>query len=428
MATEGKNKNSAAKKQSKSSARKTSNKRPWAVLAVAMLLIGTYFYFVNAENKDKSDKPMEKIPNYVMEKTGAGANANFTEKTKQIHTVVDRVLQEKNVTVLDTSKTDKTVKRQKIEGTISWNSRQMPVSIANGAVDELKAGLGKALDKIGAKIIKAEPDQYNGNAVMRLDIGIEDELDGDQITIIADKLYVMQKKTSLTDKSPPADKKGMKAKLALVIDDFGYTEEPINAYEGIEASLTFAVLPNHPYSKEAANRGYKNDRQIILHLPMEAMSSSAKVEVQTINVTMSDNEIRAMVNELTESVPHIIGVNNHQGSKATSNQRVMKAVLNELAGKGLFFIDSKTLGSSIAYDTAKSVGVRTGENKIFLDNSSDVDEIKKQLRQAGNIALKNGSAIAIGHARVNTAKAIKELVPELEAKGIQLVFASEILN
>lgn len=428
MATEGKNKNSTPKKQQKSSVRKTSNKRPWAIMGIAMLLIGAYFYFINTENKDKSDKSMEKIPNYVIEKTGAGANANFTEKTKQIHTVVDRVLQEKKVTVLDKNQMDKTVKRQKIEGTISWNSRQMPVSIENGAIDELKAGLGKALDKIGAKVINAESDQYNGNTVIRLDIGIEDELDGDQVTIIADKLYVAQKKTSLTDKSPPGNKTGTKAKLALVIDDFGYTEEPIDAYEGIDRPLTFAILPNHPYSKEAANRGYKNGRQIILHLPMEAMSSSAKVEVQTINVTMSDNEIRAMVNELTESVPHIIGVNNHQGSKATSNQRVMKTVLNELAGKGLFFIDSKTIASSIAYDTARAVGVKTGENKIFLDNSSDVDEIKKQLRQAGNIALKNGSAITIGHARINTAKAIKELIPELESQGIELVFASEILK
>lgn len=428
MATEGKKKNSTPRKQQKSSVRKTSNKRPWVIMGIAMLLIGAYFYFINAENKDKSDKSMEKIPNYVIEKTGAGANANFTEKTKQIHTIVDRVLQEKKVTVLDRNQMDKTVKRQNIEGNISWNARQMPVSIENGAVDELKAGLGKALDKIGAKVIKAESDQYNGNAVIRLDIGIEDELDGDPITIVADKLYVMQKKTSLTDKSPPGNKTGIKAKLALVIDDFGYTEEPIDAYEGIDRPLTFAILPNHPYSQEAANRGYKNGRQIILHLPMEAMSSSAKVEAQTINVNMNDNEIRAMVNELTESVPHIIGVNNHQGSKATSNQRVMKTVLNELAGKGLFFIDSKTLASSIAYDTARSMGVKTGENKIFLDNSSDVDEIKKQLRQAGNIALKNGSAITIGHARINTAKAIKELIPELESQGIELVFASEILK
>ncbi|MDF2566124.1 MAG: protein of unknown function YibQ [Massilibacillus sp.] len=428
MANEGKNKTTTTKKQIKGSSRKTSSKRPWAILGIAILLIGTYFYFINYENKDK-ERAMDQIQNYTIEKTGAGTNANFTEKTKQIHTVVDKVLQDKNVTVLDTTQVSKTVKRQKIEGNISWNARQMPVSIANGAVDELRAALDKAVNKIGAKIINVEPDQYNGNAVMRLDIGIEDELDGDQITIVADKLYVMQRKTSLTDKSPPlASKGGSKAKLALVIDDFGYTEEPINAYEAIDRPMTFAILPNHPYSKEAANRGYKSGRQIILHLPMEAMSSSAKVEAQTINVNISDAEIRAMVNELTEAVPHIIGVNNHQGSKATSNQHVMKVVLNELASKGLFFIDSKTIASSVAYDTAKAVGVKTGENKIFLDNSSDVDEIKRQLMQAGNIALKNGSAIVIGHARLNTAKAIKEFIPELENQGIELVFASDILK
>ncbi|WP_110956016.1 divergent polysaccharide deacetylase family protein [Anaerosinus massiliensis] len=421
----GRNKKVTPKRQKNPDKKQKSKKRVWILLGIGLLFVVGYVFGVQNKQQDKS---MEKIPNYVVEKTGAGTNINFTEKTKQIHGTVDQVIQEKGATTLDTVQMDKTVKRKNIEGSISWHTRKIPVSVANGAVDELKARLGKRLNEIGAKILQTQTDQYNNHTAIRLDIGIEDELDGDKVTIISDTLYVLEEK-SLTDQPLVSkDTRAKKAKLAFVIDDFGYAKEPIAAYEMIERPLTFAVLPNQTYSIEAANRGYKSGRQIILHLPMEALSDSAKVEEKTIEVKMTDAEIKAMVDELTEAVPHIIGVNNHQGSKATSNQRVMQVVLRELMNKRLFFIDSKTIGSSVAYDVAKSMGIKTGENEIFLDNQNDVAAIKKQIRQAAQIALKSGSAITIGHARLNTAQAIRESIPELEEQGIELVFASALLK
>lgn len=418
-------KGTTAKKPRKSAPLKRSRLRPWLWLCAALLCIGAYLYGSQTEE----EKPPVRLPKHEVETTGSGANIDFTAKTKQVHAVVDEVLKEHAASILDILQENKAVRRQSAEGEIKWSARKIPVSVAKSEVDALRAALDTVLARIDAEVLDAQNDFYKGQAALRLDIGIQEALEGDHFRIIADRLYLIvqeEPREVIANKSPPPS--GARAKLALIIDDFGYTKEPIALYAKIDRPLTFAVLPFHPYSDEAARTGAKNGQQIILHLPMEAMSSEAKEERYTIHTSMSDSEIVAMVHELTQSVPHIIGANNHQGSKATSDRRVMRTVLREFAARGLFFVDSKTIGSSIAYEMALQCGVRSAENRLFIDNQNDVEAIKKQLRQAAQMALKHGEMIAIGHARVNTAKAIAAMVPEFDAQGVELVFVSSLLR
>lgn len=419
----------------KSVRKKTSNKsasrreppgwRPWLALCVALAIVAAYLCAVRQEAVDTLTAPVEK---YTIEKTGDGANADFTDKTKQIHRVVDQVLEEHQATVLDVEQADRSVNRKQVEGDIKWNARTLTVAVLEERFKAVESELEKILEKIDARILQIDPVEYRGQSAVRVEIGVRDTLAGEPVTIIADRLYVVKKQTSLLGQSSPPEQSGDKAKLALVIDDFGYSKAPIQAYAKIRAPLTYAVLPNHPYSAAAANDGAKNGREIILHLPMEAMNQQAKVEEKTVNTAMNEAEINDVVDALTEAVPHIIGVNNHQGSKATSNQRVMKIVLRNLADKGLFFIDSKTISTSPACDIAKQVGVKSAANMLFIDNQNDVPAIQDQLREAAKLALKNGQAIAIGHARVNTAAAIEAMMPEFEEMGVTLVFASSLVQ
>lgn len=423
MAT--KQKGTAAKKPRKNAPPKRSRLRPWLWLCATLLCVGAYLYFTQAPEEKK---PVS-LPKHEVETTGSGANIDFTAKTKQVHAVVDEILKEQAASILDIVQEKRAVRRQSAEGEIKWSARKVPVSVAKSEVDALRAALDTVLARIDAEVLDAQSDFYKGQAALRLDVGIQETLEGDDFRIVADRLYLIVKEEppdAAGNKSPPPP--GSKAKLALIIDDFGYTKEPIALYANIRRPLTFAILPYHPYSDEAARTGAKNGQEIILHLPMEAMSSEAKEERYTIHTSMNDSEIVAMVHELTQSVPHIAGANNHQGSKATSDRRVMRTVLREFAARGLFFVDSKTIGSSIAYEMALQCGVRSAENRLFIDNQNDVEAIKKQLRQAAQMARKHGEMIAIGHARVNTAKAIAAMLPELDAQGVELVFVSALLR
>lgn len=405
---------------------KKINFRPWLILGMVMLVIGAYIYWINAAD-EPNDLLTGKIPKHTVERTGAGANVDYTKKTEQIQKAVAEALKHRDVAILHEEHVSKSVNRKQIEGTLKWSKSEILATASNDDIELLQKYLKDFLPQLDSVILAVADDKYQDKKVTRLDIGIEDQLDGDNVTIIAVQLYLLPKlnklpinQTLLSGDNQP--------QIALIIDDFGYTKVPITEYRKIDCPLTFAVLPNHPYSVEAAEIGQSDGRQIIVHLPMESLSDQAKEEPMTINIDMNDQEIRAIVRELTDSVPYAIGVNNHQGSKATSNRRVMRTVLNQLTNQGMFFVDSRTSASSLAYATALDMKVPTAENQLFIDNSSDVKQIRSQLNKAAEIASQKGKIIVIGHARLNTAKVLQEMVPELQKRGFKFVFVSTLLQ
>jgi polysaccharide deacetylase 2 family uncharacterized protein YibQ len=127
-------------------------------------------------------------------------------------------------------------------------------------------------------------------------------------------------------------------------------------------------------------------------------------------------------------VPLARGVNNHEGSKASADSRVMHDVIGVLARHGdLFFIDSRTNPASVGEQTAQAMGVPTAGRDVFLDNRADVAYTEAQLLEAAEIAKRQGSAIAIGHPRPSTLAAVREMIPRLEASGIQFVLAQDLV-
>ena len=131
---------------------------------------------------------------------------------------------------------------------------------------------------------------------------------------------------------------------------------------------------------------------------------------------------------MLDTVPHAAGVNNHEGSRATADTALMEALMPALRARGLFFIDSRTTAATVAYDTAERSGVRAASRKVFLDDTPERAAILAQLELAARDALHDGSAIAIGHPHPATIAALAEGVPGLEARGIRLVFASDLAH
>ncbi len=166
----------------------------------------------------------------------------------------------------------------------------------------------------------------------------------------------------------------------------------------------------------------------MLHLPMEPISEvdPGPGEVKT---SMTDAQVTAMVQDDLAQVPLAQGVNNHEGSKASADPRVMHDVMSVLAEHGeLFFIDSRTSAQSVGADQARSSDVPEASRDVFLDNRADVAYTEAQLREAAAIAKRTGSAIAIGHPRPTTLEAVREMIPELQAQGIQFVLAGSLTH
>lgn len=230
------------------------------------------------------------------------------------------------------------------------------------------------------------------------------------------------------EKEVPVKPVSSGAKMAIILDDWGQNFSLLQYALEVKRPLTLAILPNLPHSRDIAEEAFRNKLGVMLHMPMQPKSGRQDLERQTILTTTPDKEIVRYLNEALLSVPYVEGVNNHMGSAATSDLRVMRAVIRHLKSRNLFFIDSNVIATTVVPGVAKEIGIRFTKRDVFIDNEMNLPAIKDRLREAKKIAKLEGRVVVIGHDKKMTLQAIKELVPEIEREGVRLVLARELLQ
>ncbi|HEN3632037.1 TPA: divergent polysaccharide deacetylase family protein [Yersinia enterocolitica] len=215
-------------------------------------------------------------------------------------------------------------------------------------------------------------------------------------------------------------------KLSIVIDDFGYRPQNENKVLQMPLPISVAILPNAPYAKEMAIKAHNQGREILIHLPMAPLSKQP-LERDTLQPSMSSEEIQRIIRQAVNSVPYATGMNNHMGSAMTSSLPGMQKVMQVLEHYQLYFLDSVTIGNSQASRAAEGTGVKVIKRKVFLDDSQNEAAIRQQFNRAVELARRNGSAIAIGHPHPATIKVLQQMLPQLPA-DIVLVRPSALLN
>ncbi|MFI5180702.1 MAG: divergent polysaccharide deacetylase family protein [Thermoanaerobaculia bacterium] len=206
--------------------------------------------------------------------------------------------------------------------------------------------------------------------------------------------------------------------VAVVLDDLGYDEQALAVLGRWEGPLAVAVIPGTPHAARAAALANEKKWDLLVHLPMEPESGPS--EAESIGTRDDDAVIRARILAALAKVPGAIGVNNHQGSKATADPRVMRAVLAVVKEQGLFFLDSRTTNASVAARQAASLGVPFLARDVFLDDVAAEAAAKGGVpealdaawKRALDVAAKNGQVILLGHPRKET---LAFLGPKLEA-------------
>jgi hypothetical protein len=216
-------------------------------------------------------------------------------------------------------------------------------------------------------------------------------------------------------------------RLAIIIDDCGQWLDTEHGFIALGVPLTMSVLPHLRYTAQIAHDAAAAGKGVMLHLPMEP-HSGADPGPGRITTAMDDAAITAQVRDDLDAVPLAAGVNNHEGSAATEDARVMRDVAAVLAERHVFFVDSRTSAATVAERAAVAAGVPTARRNVFLDDVADVDATEQQLRHAAELAKTNGSAIAIGHPRPTTLTAVRALLPELQRDGITLVLAGDLVR
>jgi polysaccharide deacetylase 2 family uncharacterized protein YibQ len=214
--------------------------------------------------------------------------------------------------------------------------------------------------------------------------------------------------------------------IVLIIDDLGFDGQPLDRLMALDPNINASILPNGTRTSEFARRLNARGFEILCHLPMEPKGGEAPGR-NAILTSMSDEVIARLRRENIEAVPHARGVNNHLGSRATADRRVMTSVLRAMPEQ-LYFIDSRTISGSVAEDVARELNVPTAARNVFLDDVATEREVRKQVRELADAAQKKGMAIGIGHPYPVTMRVLAEELPELRAQGFRFVRASEVVR
>jgi uncharacterized protein len=217
--------------------------------------------------------------------------------------------------------------------------------------------------------------------------------------------------------------------VAIVIDDLGADEKQARDLLALHSRITFAVMPGLAQSKKIAELARQNNRELLIHVPMEYRGKNGKPAPGMLRANMTPLEFLNTLSSDVESVPGAIGINNHEGSALTENKEAMKFLMAELKARNLMFLDSATTAKSVALATAKEFGLKSAKRDVFLDNDGDNPAaIRKQLDLLVETARKNGKAIGIGHPHPATLMVLRKWITETDAAGVELVPVSKLMN
>ena len=216
-----------------------------------------------------------------------------------------------------------------------------------------------------------------------------------------------------------------KGKIAIVIDDMGYNRHNL-AFTDLPKPITFAILPFTPYSKKIANAAYQQNRDVMLHLPMQAQSHNNLLGKGALLEKMSKQEVLFTLKGALSDIPYAVGVNNHMGSKLTEEIIPMQWVMSTLFEKGLFFMDSVTTGKSVAESSAITAGLPGLSRNIFLDNIRTSKAMEKQFNEAIKHSQEAPYTIMIGHPYPETLDYLSKRLAKPSAE-FQLVKLSQLI-
>jgi len=218
-------------------------------------------------------------------------------------------------------------------------------------------------------------------------------------------------------------------RIALIIDDVGFDRQPVEAAAALPGALSFAVIPGTPNARQSADLLSSHGHEILCHLPMEPNDYPRKSPgANAIFTNMPSESIRKLAADDVASIPHVRGLNNHMGSRATRDSRVMRDVLSVVKAKGLYFIDSRTIAGSVGESLARSMRVPTAGRDVFLDDVETAVAIRAQLRLLAAHAEAHGLAVGIGHIYPVTMQVLREEMPRLVSKGFRFIPASEAVR
>ncbi|MDI9244452.1 divergent polysaccharide deacetylase family protein [Marinobacter sp. CHS3-4] len=222
-----------------------------------------------------------------------------------------------------------------------------------------------------------------------------------------------------------ANQRHLPPTIAIIIDDMGHNKFEGERLIAMDQPLTLAFLPYRRHTVDLAKKAHKRQKEIMLHAPM-ANTRMFDLGPGGLSQEMGRAEIAQTLRRALRSIPHVQGVNNHMGSLLTQRLEPMDWVMAELNHYPVYFVDSRTIASSVAGDVAAAYRIPTLTRDVFLDHEQSEEYVHKQFQLLIKRAKENGSAIGIGHPHKVTVDYLEKHLPLLDAQGVAIATVSGV--
>ncbi|MCH7820522.1 MAG: divergent polysaccharide deacetylase family protein [Proteobacteria bacterium] len=227
---------------------------------------------------------------------------------------------------------------------------------------------------------------------------------------------------------PPASAESI-PRIAIIIDDLGYQLEAGRRAIELPGPVAYAILPGTPSGRALAETAHRNGKEVLLHLPLEAIAYRGPAEPGGITLDMSRSVFQETFAAALMSVPFAIGVSSHRGSLLTRHPGHMEWLMEEIRSReGLFFVDSYTTHESVALQIAAEAGVVATKRDVFLDNDRSEEALAFEFERLQTLARIHGVAMGIGHPYPETLAFLERELQALDDEEIALVSVSELMR
>ncbi len=227
-------------------------------------------------------------------------------------------------------------------------------------------------------------------------------------------------------------------RVAIVFEHAGASLAELEPIYAMHRPFGLGIFPHMRYSAQIAREAPLHGLVPMLHLPMESMNPADVGPVTGIVwVRMTDPEIARVVEGDLASVPGVVGVSNHAGSRATADRRVMRAALGVLKARRLWFDENRNTPQSVATDVARRLGLRTVLVTSYLDvrptglsspgGGIPQGGVEGRVRDLIATAQRRGWAVGVGHVTTGTPQIVRRLLPEFDRAGIEFVPITEFV-
>lgn len=349
----------------------------------------------------------DKIKKLILDPQPEMNNVSIQQKSEKI-SVLDAIVQAKLLLGVSENNYKNYIGEDAIYISIAINSSDMDLNYANIIITG-------QVELINGEVISGE-EKNNGNKQV---LEFEDPQDSQKyiVTLKYSKHQIVAKP---------------KTQLAIVVDDFGISNNKLlDDFCNLNSNVTFAILPDQKFSKIVMNKAAETDHETMIHIPMEPVSYPRNNPgPNAIYVHLSAKEIKHRMENYIKQLPLCAGANNHMGSFATTDEFVMRNVLQVLKEHDLYFVDSRTSNSSIAHDVAKKMMIPTCVNQLFLDTPRITEKtLAYKIKRLRSLAEDQDRILVITHcATQERYKLLKEFIDEVEKLDFELVPVSELFR